>query len=129
MPTAGEPVFTYKEEDIVIATDGTVKDSQGGAVYTLHSTEQPGTIRAIVPIDGLPKHMSSYRTELFGILYALLMLRGLLGSQKLQWVRLLAVLLCNNEAAVTRFNMLEGDRHFSIAGANQSDADVLQELS
>ena len=35
---------------------------------------------------------------------------------------------CNNEAAVNRFNVLEGQRHYSIASANHSDADVLQEL-
>ena len=39
-----------------------------------------------------------------------------------------AVLWCDNEVEVNRFNMFEGCKHFSIDGANHCDTDVLHKL-
>ena len=128
MPTIHGPCFTDNEDDIIIATDGTVKLGSGGAAYSIHTTATPGSIRAVVPVDGSAVHLSSYRTELFGLLGALLLLYELLDLQRTGWERLSAVIWCDNEAAVNRFNVLEGRRHYSIASANHADADVIQEL-
>ena len=128
MPTTRGPQFTDREDDICIATDGTVKMGSGGAAYSIHSTATPGSIRAVVPVDGTAVQLSSYRAELFGLLGALLLLFELLDSQRRTWEKLTAVIWCDNEAAVNRFNIMEGSRHYSIAGANHADADVLHEL-
>lgn len=128
LPTANGPEFADQEDNIVIATDGTVRDGNGGAAYSIHTTETPGSIRAVLPVDGKYGSLSSYRTELFGILGSLLLLSHLLKSRGGTWDRLSAVLWCDNEAAVNKFNKLEGKRHYSIASANHADADILQEL-
>ena len=82
----------------------------------------------MVPVDGSAVQLSSYRAELFGLLGALILLYDLLDSQRQSWEHLSALIWCDNKAAVNRFNILEGRRHYSIAGANHTDADVLQEL-
>ena len=128
LPTATVPYPTDKEEDIVIATDGTVKRGKGGAACTVHTTECPGTIRSVIPVDGGSHPPTSYRAELFGILGALLILHQIMQGQKRRWERLTAVLWCDNQAAVNKFNQLRGRRHYSIASANHTDSDVLQEL-
>ena len=128
MPTVRGPCFTANEDNVVIATNGKVKNGRGGAVYSLHTTLTPGSIRSVLPVDGRPIQISYYRAELFGILGALLLLHQLLEAQKRRWEQLTAVLWCDNEAAVNRFNVLEGHRHYSIASANHSDADIIQEL-
>ena len=109
-------------------TDGTVKNGKGGATYSLHTTENPGSVRTVLPVDGLPIQISSYCTELVGILNVILLLNRILQKEATQWQRLTVVLWCNNEAAVNRFNTLEGCKHFAIASTNQGDADVLHEL-
>ena len=82
----------------------------------------------MLPVDGIAGKTSSYCAELFGILGALLLLYQLLDSHKQHWDQLSAVIWCNNEAAVNRFNILEERQHYSIASANHADADVLLEL-
>ena len=128
LPTAFPPAFKDKEDEAVIATDGTVKYGRGGAAYSIHSTETPGTIRLVVPVDNTSRHLMSYRTELFGIIGALLLLQNLLQAEDRLWHKILTVLWCDNKAAVRRFNALQGAEHFSITNANHSDADVLHEL-
>ena len=81
-----------------------------------------------MPVDGPSNQTSSYHTKLFGILGALLMLNRLLQTEYRQWRRLTAVLWYDNEAAVNRFNTLEGCKKFSIAGAKQCNANMLHEL-
>ena len=127
-PTVSQPKFTDVEGDIVIATDGTVKQGKGGAAYVVTSSYVPGTTKGVLPVDGAPWHTTSYRTELYGMLGALLTLQTLLQQQRQQWVRLSGTLWCDNKAAVKRFNDLEDDKPFSLTIANQTDADVLQEL-
>ena len=108
MPTVTGPCFIDKEDDVVIATDGTVKNGMGGAAYSLHTTETPGLIWSVLPVDGRPTQIRSYCAELFGMLGALLLLHQQLEDQNRCWEQLTAVLWCNNEAAVNRFNVLEG---------------------
>ena len=114
--------------DLVIATNGTLKNGKGGAACTLHTTVEPGTLKAVIPVDGRPCQLSSYRTELLGILGALLILHGALRNHKGPLTHDSATLWCDNEAAVNKFNQLEGERHYSIATANMVDADALQEI-
>ena len=128
LPTTDTLQFNDTEDDIVIDTDGTVKSGKGGAAYSLHTTETPDSLRAVLLVDGLHSQISSYRTEIFGILGAMLMLNILLQKENRQWRLLSAVIWCDNEAAVNRFNKLEGSAHFSISGANHCGADVLHEL-
>ena len=128
MTTAGTLQFNDTEDDIVIAADGAVKSSKGGAAYSLHTTKTPGTLRSVLSVNGLHSQISSYQTEIFGILGAMLMLNRLLQKENRQWRWLSAVIWCNNEAAVNRFNKLEGSAHFSISGANHCNANVLREL-
>ena len=49
MPTMTGLRFTDKEDDVVIATDGMVKNGVGGAAYSLHTTETPGSIWSVLP--------------------------------------------------------------------------------
>ena len=128
LPTATGLRFNDVEGDVVLATDGTVRNGKGGAAYTIHTTEEPGTVRSILPVDGGSTATTSYRAELFGILGAVLALHLLLGKHQPRWKYMTAVLWCDNEAAVNRFNELKGDRHYSIASVNQADSDVLHEL-
>ena len=128
MPTTSPPHFEDKVEDAVIATDGTVKGGRGGAAYSIHSTATPGSVRLVLPVDGAPRHLTSYRTKLFGILGSLLLLQNILLAEDKLWHHLTALVWCDNEAAVRRFDALQGSNHFSIASANHSDADVLHEL-
>ena len=44
LPTAGTLHFNNTEDDIVIATDGTIKNGKGGAAYALHTTETPESL-------------------------------------------------------------------------------------
>ena len=80
-------------------------------------------------MDGAKRHTTSYRTELSGMLGALLALSSLLQQQHQRWDKLDGILWCDNKAAVKKFNDLEDDTLFSLTIANQPDADVLQELS
>ena len=77
--------FTDERGDVIIATDGTVKNGKGGAAYSLHTTENPGSVRAVLPVDGLSSQISSYCTELFGILGVLLLLNRILQKEATQW--------------------------------------------
>ena len=86
-PTVSTLEFTDHEGDIDIATDGTVKQGKGGAAYVVTSSNVPGTTKGVLPVDGAPRHTTSYRTELCGMLGALLTLRTLLQQQGQQWVR------------------------------------------
>ena len=92
LPTPSRFTFADKEADVVIATDGTVKDGQGGAAYSIHTTETLGTIKSIIPVDGSPRHLTSYRTELLAILGALLLLHKILTAEEGHWQNLTAVL-------------------------------------
>ena len=78
MPTKTGLSFTNKEDDVVIATDRTVKNGVGRAAYSLHTTDTPCSIWSVLPVDGRPSQISSYRAELFGMLGALLLLYQLL---------------------------------------------------
>ena len=127
-PTVSMPRFTDVEGDIVIATDGTVKLGKGGAAYVVTSSNVPGTLKGVLPVDGASRHTTSYRTELYGMLGALLTLQTLLQQQGQRWDKLSGILWCDNKAAVKKFNDLEDDKPFSLTIANQTDADVLQEL-
>ena len=120
--------FTDKAEDVVIATNGSVKDGKGSAAYTMHTSATQGTMRAVLPVDGPPNHLTSYRTELFGILGALLLLKNLLSQHGDTWEKLSALLWCDNEAALRKFNALAGTAHYSISAANGTDSDVLHDL-
>ena len=77
--------FIDQEGDIVIATDGTLKKGKGGVAYIVNSVDTPGTLKAVLPVDGDGRQMMSYRTELFGILKALLTLKELLQIQGTWW--------------------------------------------
>ena len=127
-PMVTAPVFTDVEGDVVMASDGTVSAGRGGAAYIVNSGVIPGTLKSVLPVDGTTRHTTSYRTELFGMLGALLTLRMLLQEQQQQWRHLDGTLWCDNEAAVKAYNELEDTVPFSLKMANQSDADVLQEL-
>ena len=128
LPTMQGLCINDIEGDLVIATDGTLKNGKGGAACTLHTTVEPGTIKAIIPVDGRPNQLSSYRTELFGMLGALLILHEVLQNYKGPLLLATATLWCDNQSAVNKFNLLSGERHYSIATANMADADVLQEI-
>ena len=93
-------MFVDKSEDVVIVIDSTVKGGKGGAACTIHTTATPGTIRSVIPVDGSSRHLTSYRTELFAILGALLLLNKLLQAEEGFWCDLTAVLWCDNKAAV-----------------------------
>ena len=97
--------------------DGTVKDRQGGAAYTTKSTHTLGTVRSIIPVDGLSRHMTPYCTNIFDILGALIFLQGLL-AQRTMWDRLSAVLWCNNKDSVRKYHDFKGTNHFSLTAAN-----------
>ena len=75
LPTTCALVFQDKDLDAIIATNGTVKDGRGGAAYSIHSTGTPGTIRWVMPVEGTPRHLTSYCTELIEILGTLLLLQ------------------------------------------------------
>ena len=127
-PMVTIPDFQDKTGNIVIVTDGTLKNGRGGAAYIVTSTDTPGTVKAVLPVDCGGCQMTSYRTELFGILGALLTLRELLQTQDNNWKHLTGTLWCDNKGAVTKFNDLEDETPFSLTIVNQTDADVLQEL-
>ena len=92
--------------------------------YTLGT---PGTLQAVLPVNGEPRRTTSYRAELFGILGALMTLHHLL-PQNNTWNNLTGTLWCDNKAVVTKYNDLCDSLPFSLTEANESDADVLQEL-
>ena len=122
------PAFTDQEGDIVIATDGTLKKGKGGVAYIINSANTPGTLKETLPVAGDGRQLTSYRTEIFGILGALLMLKELLQIQSTGWKHLTGTMWCDNKGAVQKFNDLEDETPFSLTIANQADADVLQKL-
>ena len=114
--------------NIKIATDGTVKNGRGGALYSIHSGSTPGTLQSVIPVDSNPEFTTLYRTELFGILGAIIAVCHLLSISGNTWRSITGALWCNNKAAVNKYNKLSNDLPFSLTEANESDADVLQEL-
>ena len=72
LPMATAPQFSDREGDIVIATDGTLREGRGGAVHMINSVRTPGTMKSVMLVDGT--RLTSYQTELMGILGALLAL-------------------------------------------------------
>lgn len=127
-PTVTSPEFEDEEEDIVIATDGSLKNGSGGAAYIINSIRTPGTLKSVLPVDGDRRQLTSYRTELFAMLGALLTLKGILLAQVRRWDKLSGTVWCDNKSAVDKFNRLEDEVPFSLTIANETDADVLQEL-
>ena len=49
-------------------------------------------------------------------------------ATQVKWQHLSGILWCNNKAAVDKFNKIKGDLPYSITEANNTNADVLQEL-
>ena len=60
--------------------------------------------------------MTSYRAKLFAILGALLAIHQLIPRSD-EWKRLSGMIWCDNQAAVDKFNELEGDKPYSITDA------------
>ena len=127
-PTAKPPSFRRTGDDLIAATDGTVKDGRGGAAVVIHSNETPGILHSVLPVDGHPTHTTSYRTELAGILAALIIINMILQKQRGDFSQLQGTIHCDNKAAVNQYNALEGDLPYSIKQANSTDSDILQEL-
>ena len=74
------------------------------------------------------KFTTSYSTEISGILGAIVAVHHLLSVSGIMWRSLTGTLWCNNKAAVNKYNELNDDLPFSLTEANESDADVLQEI-
>ena len=81
LPTNKPPRFKRTGEDFIAATDGTVKDGRGGAAVIIHSNKTKGILQSVVPVDGHPSQITSYRTELMGILTALILTTTILQQQ------------------------------------------------
>ena len=86
LPTTNRLTFTDKDDDLTIATDSAVKNGNGGAAYSMHTTATLGTVRAVIPVNGPSRHLTSYQTKLLAILGALLLLHGLLQEEKGSWI-------------------------------------------
>ena len=108
------PKFADVEDDVVVATDGSLKDSNGGAAYVINSIRTPGTLKSVLPVDGNKIHLTMCRIDLVGILGELLTLRAILQEQGRIWKHLSGTLWCNNKGAVTKFNQLEDAVPFSL---------------
>ena len=80
LPSYNRPIFEDIEDNIMIATDRTVKDRRGGAAYKIHSAITPGRACGIIPVNGHRWHTTAYCTELFGILGVIFFLYKLLGN-------------------------------------------------
>ena len=111
-----------------VVTNDKVKSRKGGAAYLVYCCATPGTIRAVLPISRPYRHTTLYHTETYAILDTLLAIHHLLRQQQ-HTNNLTGVIWCDNSAAVNKFNKLNGKVPFSITDANQSDSDVIQELS
>ena len=96
-PAAKMPAFTDHEGDIVIATNGTLKNGKGGAAYIINLTKNPGTLKETLPVDRDGRQLTSYRTELFRILGALLTLKEMLQIQGTGWEHLTGTMWCDNK--------------------------------
>ena len=53
-PTVTAPKFTDLDGDMIIATDGTLKEGKGGAAYVINSLATPGILKAVLPVDSCP---------------------------------------------------------------------------
>ena len=99
-------MWTDAENDWEIATGGTVKDRRWGGAFTLHSRTTLGTLQLVIPVDSVPRRTTLYRTELFGILGAVITLHHLLTATGNAWENLTGKIWCNNKAAVNKYNEL-----------------------
>ena len=124
-PATSPPTWTEVPNNIKIATDVTVKRGHGGAAYSIHSRSTPRTLQSVIPVDGNPKFTTLYRTELFGILGAIVAVHHLLSVSGIMWRSLTGTLWCDNKAAVNKYNELNDDLPFSLTEANELNADVL----
>ena len=111
-----------------MATNGTVQLGRGGAAYTIHTWDKPGTLRSVLPVDRCKRHTTLYWAELCGILGTLLAIHQLLCSKPRVWDHLTRTLWCDKIAAVRKFKEIEGLRPFSVGEANDIDADIIQEI-
>lgn len=71
-PTPTPPAWIDAVNDMEIATNRTVKRGHNGAAFLIHSRSNPGTLKLIIPVDSGPRGTTSYQTELFGILGAII---------------------------------------------------------
>eukprot|EP00957_Ditylum_brightwellii_P197286 15030305-Ditylum_brightwellii.AAC.1 len=94
-------VLAINAGSATIATDGLVTDRNEFFATVLHTKEK--TLRFQGPCDGLSKLMTSYQTELTGILSALYLLRALF---TFSWTDLTIAptLYCNISAVATQIN-------------------------
>ena len=128
-PTPKWPILKNIPNGFTAATDGTVKNGRGGAATALHShCGNNGYVQTVVPVDGHDKRLSSYRTELFGLLAVLLVIEKILKKQGGSYEQLTGTVHCDNMGAVCTYNGLQGARPYSVGSATARDADAIQEL-
>eukprot|EP00957_Ditylum_brightwellii_P035231 2671668-Ditylum_brightwellii.AAC.1 len=87
--------------NVTIATDGSVMAQRGYFATVLHTDQQQLCFQG--PCNGARSMMSSYRTELAGILSALYLLHALLDYSGI-CITTRQSLHCDNAAAVSRAN-------------------------
>lgn len=112
---------------IVGVSDGSVKDGEGSAGYVLHTmgTDEK-SLEASLPVDGSPETMSSYQTELAGILAMHLATKIITNRSK--DTDLSGEFYCDNLRAVERINEVDDSYPFSIKQATEKDHDLLNEI-
>ena len=127
-PSSKPPTFADTKEDFIAASDGTVLEGKGGAAATIHSNTTRGILQTIIPVDCHRSHITSYRTELLGILATIILTHALLNQTGEKFTHITGTIYCDNKAAVNQYQHLSGTIPPSIRWDNANDADVLQEL-
>eukprot|EP00957_Ditylum_brightwellii_P035264 2674672-Ditylum_brightwellii.AAC.1 len=97
---------------VTIATDGSVANWKGYYATVMHTDQKQLGFQG--PCYGVKSLMTSYCTELAGILTALYLLRALSSYFQMQ-INIKQTTLCNNTAAVSRTNTSfgPGNKHYT----------------
>ena len=114
-------------DHIVGVSDGSVKEGEGSAGYVLHTmgTDEK-SLEASLPVNGSPETMSSYRTELAGILAMHLATRVIIKCSKDTDIS--GEFYCDNLRAVERINEVDDSYPFLIKQATEKDHDLINEI-
>ena len=104
------------------------KNGEGSAGYIILNKTNDTRIESSLPVDGSPETMTSYRTELYGILVMSLSLKVLIATSPGAEVQ--GAFYCNNEQAVKMVEEIRKDQNYprTIKRATEGKHKVLYEI-
>ena len=82
----------------------------------------------MIPVDGVNKRLTLYRTELATLTGVILVIDGILETQGGSNKQATGKVYSDYKSGVLKYNKLEGVRPYSIKQATEPEADLLQKL-